>query len=461
MSPGQTRSSNGEWPQRVSNSLTITGPVLGRGSHGTIVCKGLLDGRDVAIKRILLDFHTIAEHEVGVLEDSDHHPNVIRYYTKEQHDSFMYIALELCAASLHDVIDTAAIYVRSMDPSKVPINRILYQIIAGVAHLHSLKLVHRDIKPQNILGYYSKEEQAQVPRVLISDFGLCKKLDTHQSSFYNTTHHGGAGTFGWRAPESLTLAGHHHHPHPRRREANGYGASSMASPRKGQASFRITKAIDIFSTGCVFYYVLSGGRHPFGERFELESNIMQGNYWLDGLDHLPDSTEACDLIRRMIAKDPAERPDADQILLHPYFWSTTKKLAFLQDLSDRLEEEPSKPPSPMLLDFERFAPEIVGGNWLEKIHVELKADIMKRRGYVGSRIRDLLRAMRNKKHHYGELPEVVKGLLGTVPDGFLQYFTARFPALFVYCYHFVAYAENLRKEDCFRPYFTPPESASW
>jgi len=47
---------------------------------------------------------------------------------------------------------------------------------------------------------------------------------------------------------------------------------------------------------------------------------------------------------------------------------------------------------------------------------------------------DLLRAIRNKKHHYRELPIEVQTSLGVVPDQFLTYFTSRFPQLLLHTY---------------------------
>ena len=41
--------------------------------------------------------------------------------------------------------------------------------------------------------------------------------------------------------------------------------------------------MDIFSAGCVFYYVLSGGKHPFGDSLRRQSNIMSDDYKLDKL----------------------------------------------------------------------------------------------------------------------------------------------------------------------------------
>jgi serine/threonine-protein kinase/endoribonuclease IRE1 len=49
-------------------------------------------------------------------------------------------------------------------------------------------------------------------------------------------------------------------------------------------------------------------------------------------------------------------------------------------------------------------------------------------------LRDLLRAIRNKKHHYRELPPDVAQSLGTLPDDFVDYFTVRFPKLVLHVY---------------------------
>ena len=47
-----------------------------------------------------------------------------------------------------------------------------------------------------------------------------------------------------------------------------------------------TKACDIFSYGCVAYYVLSKGCHPFGDIFRRQGNILSGQYSLDKVNYL-------------------------------------------------------------------------------------------------------------------------------------------------------------------------------
>lgn len=218
----------------------------------------------------------------------------------------MYIALELCPASLADIIEKPTSHsdiVKVFEPK-----RGLLQITAGLRHLHMLKIVHRDIKPQNILISRPKNGQH---RMLISDFGLCKKLDVDQTSFVPTLHGAmAAGTFGWRAPEILrgdvkldeqTLD-------PDDLSSRGSTASARSSSSTSAKPARLTKSVDIFALGCLFYYTVTGGGHPFGDRFEREANIMKGRMDLEGLVKFEEEgVEAMHLISSMLAQEAKDR----------------------------------------------------------------------------------------------------------------------------------------------------------
>lgn len=71
--------------------LTLSALVLGYGCHGTIVYRGTLDGRPVAVKRMLRAFHAAADREMRLLIESDGHPNVVRYFLREQAGDFVYL----------------------------------------------------------------------------------------------------------------------------------------------------------------------------------------------------------------------------------------------------------------------------------------------------------------------------------------------------------------------------------
>lgn len=57
-----------------------------------------------------------------------------------------------------------------------------------------------------------------------------------------------------------------------------------------------TYTVDIFSAGCVFYYVVSEGGHPFGKSLQRQANILLGAYSLEALDagrHGKDCRDPC------------------------------------------------------------------------------------------------------------------------------------------------------------------------
>jgi serine/threonine-protein kinase/endoribonuclease IRE1 len=53
--------------------------VLGYGSGGTVVFSGELDGRPVAVKRMLRQFYEMARKEIDALILADEHPNIVRW----------------------------------------------------------------------------------------------------------------------------------------------------------------------------------------------------------------------------------------------------------------------------------------------------------------------------------------------------------------------------------------------
>ncbi|KAJ1301123.1 hypothetical protein OPQ81_003536 [Rhizoctonia solani] len=430
------------------SSLHVSEEVLGYGSHGTVVYKGSFQGRSVAVKRLLHDFVTLASREVALLQESDDHPNVIRYYYEEHRENFLYIALELCPCSLSDVVERPQLFPEvagSFDPK-----RALSQVTAGLRHLHALKIVHRDIKPQNILV-------SARGAMLISDFGLCRKLEVDQTSFMPTAYGGAAaGTAGWRAPE--ILRGEVNVDMAALDVSNG-GISSNSGSGSGNATSgtRLTRSVDVFALGCLYFYVLSGGDHAYGDRFERDVNILRDEKRLGWLERLgEEGFEAIDLIEKMLSPDPKKRPDTTKCLTHPFFWTPSRRLAFLQDASDRFEIMERDPREPGLVALETGAFNIIGNDWQRRLDKMFIDNLGKFRKYDVTSVQDLLRALRNKKNHYQDLPENVKRHLGPLPEGFLSYFTRRFPKLFLHVYCVVE-DSTLKLEPMFRSYFVLEE----
>ncbi|SGZ47163.1 CIC11C00000005699 [Sungouiella intermedia] len=447
---------------QIDNNLVISDKILGYGSHGTVVYEGSFENRPVAVKRMLLDFYDIANHEVRLLQESDDHPNVVRYFCSQSSESekFLYIALELCVCSLEDIIEKLRSYPKTLRIDISTYNEVLLQLASGLNYLHSLKIVHRDLKPQNILVGEVTHRNLKLKttlttiRLLISDFGLCKKLDADQSSFRATTQHAASGTSGWRAPELLL---HHDLSEISPDTISSIGSTSRHSIKDGSQSNgqgkRLTKAIDIFSLGCVYYYILSGGGHPFGDRYLREGNIIRGDYNLRPLmEYCPhDYVEATDLIESMISFNPNDRPDTAHILKHPYFWTYSKKLEFLLKVSDRFEIERRDPPSDLLLCLELVGKKVHNKDWLSKFDSVFTDNLGKYRKYHTDKVMDLLRALRNKYHHYNDMPSDLQSQMSPLPHGFYGYFNSKFPRLLMEIYYIVR--DNLKDEHLFQEYY--------
>ncbi|PIN23394.1 MEKK [Handroanthus impetiginosus] len=431
---------------RTFGKLVVSNKEIAKGSNGTMVLEGIYEGRPVAVKRLVRVYNDIAFKEIQNLIVSDCHPNIVRWYEVEQDQDFVYLALERCACSLNDLIIMqhlkssanpclvdAGVTAESMIcfgsmtgfmqdvelwdsdgcPSRLLL-KLMRDVISGVAHLHELGIIHRDLKPQNVLIISERTLCAK-----LSDMGISKRLVGDMSSLSN--HATGAGSSGWQAPEQL-LHG------------------------------RQTRAVDLFSLGCVLFYCITGGRHPFGNRLERDFNIAKNKVDLFLVEHIP---EAVDLLSRLLDPNPEMRPKATDVLCHPLFWSSETRLSFLRDTSDRVELEDREIGSDLLKSLEGTAPVALGAKWNEKMEPSFLNNIERYRRYKFDSVRDLLRVMRNKLNHFRELPAEIQEIMGPVPEGFDKYFRSRFPKLLIEVYKvMIKYCSS---EECFSKYFTSSE----
>lgn len=84
---------------------------------------------------------------------------------------------------------------------------------------------------------------------------------------------GGSGSRGWQAPEQLMEG-------------------------------RQTRAVDIFSLGCVLFFCITGGHHPFGEHVFRDANIANGRPDLFYIEDMPDAHH---LIEALLSHDANKR----------------------------------------------------------------------------------------------------------------------------------------------------------
>jgi serine/threonine-protein kinase/endoribonuclease IRE1 len=424
---------------------------LGHGSNGTAVFPGHLGGREVAVKRLIRSANSLAAKEIKHLLSSDENPHVIRYFDKEESLNFTYLALDRFEASLDQVVEHMDRYPSLIaSPQGLDVKDALHQITDGVSHLHALKLVHRDIKPQNVLVRATKSSRPPMGRpklhYVISDFGLCKQLDEGpESTFAPTANRTAAGTTGWRAPELLvdsraSVAA----PAADASLSQSTSHSSEGTVLDPPSGRRATKAIDIFSLGCVFYYVMTQGRHPFdvgGSSLGRDLNIKENRFNTEDLRLHDYQFDADDLILQMLKHDPRDRPDTLTVLRHPYFWDVATKLDFLCEISDQYEHEKNtvSPTSDEMLALEAIGPDVIGrsNDFTKALPKNFFTEMGKQRKYSGNKMVDLLRAIRNKRRHLTDLPDEVKDYIrsnGGSDEGYYMFWMKRFPSLLVNCH---------------------------
>lgn len=415
---------------RRIGKLVVCNKEIAKGSNGTVVLEGNYEGRAVAVKRLVKTHHDVALKEIQNLIASDQHPNIVRWYGVESDQDFVYLSLERCTCNLNDLIyvlsgsfenqlnakeqdsnllnEVRIRLIPVMENTKdielwkanghpsAQLLKLMRDIVSGLSHLHEIGLIHRDLKPQNVLIIKDKSFCAK-----LSDMGISKRLQGDMSSL--TQNATGYGSSGWQAPEQL-LQG------------------------------RQTRAMDLFGLGCILFFCITGGKHPYGESFERDANIVKDQKDLFLVEHIP---EAVDLFTRLLDPNPDLRPKAQNVLYHPFFWTSDTRLSFLRDVSDRVELEDRESDSKLLKALEGIAPVALNGKWDEKMETKFIENIGRYRRYKYDNVRDLLRVIRNKSNHYRELPQDIQELLGSHPEGFYDYFSCRFPKLLIEVYNVI------------------------
>ena len=107
---------------------------LGTGSNHTRVYRGKFQRRPIAIKRVVRDLKKVVDREISIMLQTDQHPNILKYFAKEETEDFIYIGTELCEGNL-------ATFIKDQNlRNKMPSKSIFQQTAQGLRHLHQLSI---------------------------------------------------------------------------------------------------------------------------------------------------------------------------------------------------------------------------------------------------------------------------------------------------------------------------------
>lgn len=237
--------------------------------------------------------------EIKILKSLDH-PNIIKIFEFFKDENFYYIINEYCEEG--DLLTKLDLQANKNFNEKTACN-IMKQILSAVGYLHSRKIIHGDLKLENILvdkspyksGNYKSltssnlsYEKCDLFDIKLIDFG-CSKIFSKEFDMTDII-----GSACYLAPEVLK---------------NDFNESC-----------------DIWSCGVILYVLLSG-KMPFTGESEEEilENVSKGQVDLSHKEFLKVSLEAKDLICKLLTYNPKERPNARSALRHPWFKTNSEK----------------------------------------------------------------------------------------------------------------------------------------
>ena len=160
--------------------------VLGQGAFG-IVYKGRdANNISIAAKRIDGNLHPrVLTQDLHRLMKLDH-PNVMKILDVEKKENIVWMIMPLCEFDLNK-------FYKRRDISPDTNSEVMKQIMMGIEYLHSGNIVHRDIKPGNILV-----TSVAPLHLKLADFDVCKCLDPEVETSLMTSN---VGTLAFKAPE--------------------------------------------------------------------------------------------------------------------------------------------------------------------------------------------------------------------------------------------------------------------
>ena len=270
----------------------------------------------------------------SVLDNGVVKPNGGCSFNKMQYKATLYIQMELCGINLRKWINERnqeffnhnnGLQVLNQERYKEAL-AIFRQILKGVEFLHSNRLIHRDLKPQNIFFNLLRDQEKVENKVKIGDFGLAtlhtQGVEVEPNSATPTPRTSFSST------ASLDVSGENH--------TIGMGTKIYVAPEQRKTATYDVKA-DMYSLGIILFEML----HPFGPTLNEKQRSFD---LLKKQSRLPASfekeyPEATKVILSLIERNHRLRPSASEVLSSPIFPSKDqRRIMELEEEVLRLKE---------------------------------------------------------------------------------------------------------------------------